>query len=104
MSNIIAGDPAPTNPTDSLTAEALLEVMAFRLATGTALVEPNQFRDAVAAYRRQVLAEASVIALELRQFEKASGARAGAQVSENVGIIRVADELMRLADGGESRG
>jgi hypothetical protein len=54
--------------------------------------------------RTEVLHEAAVVALNLRQFEKASGARAGAQVSENVGIVRVADELMRLADGGESRG
>jgi len=55
-------------------------------------------------HRAEVLSEAAVIALNLRQFEKAFGARAGAQISENVGIIRVADELLRLADGGESRG
>ena len=34
----------------------------------------------------------------LRQFEPATGARKAAQVSENVGILRIATELRRAAD------
>lgn len=49
------------------------------------------------ADRTAVLREAADIADDLRQFEHATGARASAQVSENVGILRVADELRRLA-------
>lgn len=57
------------------------------------------------AYRAEVLAEAADRAEGLRQFDAAWGARKSAQVSENVGVLRVADELRRLAaDGGESRG
>jgi hypothetical protein len=35
----------------------------------------------------------------LRQFEPATGARKAAQVSENVGVLRVAEWLRALADG-----
>jgi hypothetical protein len=47
--------------------------------------------------RATVLREAADIAESLRQFERATGARWSAQVSENVGILRVADHLRRLA-------
>lgn len=52
--------------------------------------------------RADVLREAAEIAESLRQFEPAYGARKSAQVSENVGILRVADELRRRA--GEADG
>ncbi|MFE0800105.1 hypothetical protein [Streptomyces sp. NPDC058812] len=48
--------------------------------------------------RAAVLREAADIAEEQRQFEPAFGARKSAQVSENVGILRVAEELRRMAD------
>ncbi|MFJ6905583.1 hypothetical protein [Streptomyces griseoluteus] len=48
--------------------------------------------------RGTVLREAADIAESLRQFEPAFGARKSAQVSENVGILRVADELRRRAE------
>lgn len=57
------------------------------------------------AYRAEVLAEAADRAEELRQFDASWGARKSAQVSENVGVLRVADELRRMAaEAGESRG
>lgn len=49
------------------------------------------------ADRGAVLREAAGIAESLRRFEPATGARKSAQVSENVGILRVAEELRRLA-------
>lgn len=45
-----------------------------------------------------VMREAAMIAEGLRQFEHATGARKAAQISENVGVLRVADELRRMAD------
>ncbi|WP_333743538.1 hypothetical protein [Streptomyces ardesiacus] len=48
--------------------------------------------------RRAVLREAADIAEAQRQFEPAYGARKSAQVSENVGILRVAEHLRRVAD------
>ncbi|MEU8537117.1 hypothetical protein [Streptomyces parvulus] len=48
--------------------------------------------------RAAVLREAADIAEAQRQFEPAYGARKSAQISENVGILRVADELRRVAD------
>lgn len=45
-----------------------------------------------------VLRMAADVAESLRQFEPATGARKSAQVSENVGILRVAEALRRLAD------
>lgn len=47
--------------------------------------------------RTAVLREVANIAESLRQFDPATGARKSAQVSENVGILRVAEELRRLA-------
>ncbi|MFC7880451.1 hypothetical protein ACFUVV_00985 [Streptomyces sp. NPDC057376] len=44
------------------------------------------------------LRDAADIAEQQRQFEPAYGARKSAQVSENVGILRVAEELRRRAD------
>ncbi|MFH9269220.1 hypothetical protein ACH4KN_33955 [Streptomyces sp. NPDC017546] len=48
--------------------------------------------------RAAILHEAADFTETLRQFTPATGARKGAQVSENVGILRVADHLRRLAD------
>ncbi|NUS79107.1 MAG: hypothetical protein HOV70_23300, partial [Streptomyces sp.] len=48
--------------------------------------------------RAAVLREAADIAEAQRQFEPAYGARKSAQVSENVGILRVAEVLRRMAD------
>ena len=49
--------------------------------------------------RAAVLLEAADVAESLRQFERCTGPRRAAQTSENVGILRVADELRRLAAG-----
>lgn len=48
--------------------------------------------------RSALLAEAADIAESLRQFEPAAGARAAAQVSKNVGILRVAAEFRARAE------
>lgn len=45
-----------------------------------------------------VLRATADMAESLRQFEPATGARKAAQVSENVGILRVADWLRQLAN------
>ncbi|MFE6080030.1 hypothetical protein [Streptomyces virginiae] len=55
--------------------------------------------DHVGAHRAEVMQEAARIALSLRQFEPASGVRGAAQVSENVGILRVADALAAEGKG-----
>lgn len=47
--------------------------------------------------RAAVLREAADIAESLRQFKRVTAARWSAQVSENLGILRVATELRRLA-------
>ncbi|KQX27507.1 hypothetical protein ASD97_24715 [Streptomyces sp. Root63] len=49
------------------------------------------------ADRAAVLREAAEIAESLREFTPAYGARKSAQISENVGVLRVADHLRRLA-------
>ncbi|MFJ6615432.1 hypothetical protein ACIQPT_34730 [Streptomyces sp. NPDC091289] len=49
------------------------------------------------ADRAAILTEAADIAESLREFTPAYGPRKDAQVSENVGILRVADHLRRLA-------
>lgn len=63
-------------------------------AAPSAAVSPPPATD-----RAAVLREAADLAESLRQFEPAFGARKSAQVSENVGILRVAEELRRLAAG-----
>ncbi|MFJ3089077.1 hypothetical protein [Streptomyces sp. NPDC086838] len=50
------------------------------------------------ARRATVLRELADVAETLRQFEPAYGPRKDAQVSENVGVLRVADHFRRLAD------
>ncbi|MFF8679535.1 hypothetical protein ACF07F_16650 [Streptomyces sp. NPDC015237] len=45
-----------------------------------------------------VLRAAADLAESLRQFDPATGARKSAQVSENVGILRVAEKLRSVAD------
>ncbi|MFJ2733708.1 hypothetical protein [Streptomyces sp. NPDC087317] len=45
-----------------------------------------------------LLRAAAEMAESLRQFEPATGARKAAQVSENVGVLRVAEALRRIAD------
>ncbi|MEW9521859.1 hypothetical protein [Streptomyces tubercidicus] len=51
----------------------------------------------LAAFRAEVLREAAEVAESLRQFEPAFGARESAQVSENLGVLRVADKLRSMA-------
>ncbi|MFJ9234119.1 hypothetical protein ACIRJ3_03930 [Streptomyces anulatus] len=51
------------------------------------------------ADRDAVLREAADIAESLREFTPAYGARKSAQISENVGVLRVADHFRALADG-----
>lgn len=51
-----------------------------------------------AADRATLLRELADVAETLRQFEPAYGPRKDAQVSENVGVLRVADHFRRLAD------
>jgi hypothetical protein len=51
-----------------------------------------------AAHLVAVLREAADYADTLRQFDRASGTRKAAQISENVGILRVADALRHMAD------
>ncbi|MCX5522629.1 hypothetical protein OG342_07090 [Streptomyces bobili] len=87
---------------------ALRERIAQALADATGARWPAQAflteADAVLAVlpettdRAAVLREAAAIAEGQRQFEPAYGARWAAQVSENLGCLRVADELRRLAD------
>ncbi|MGW7636029.1 hypothetical protein [Streptomyces decoyicus] len=64
------------------------------------------YQDYVAALRAagwaprvEVLTEAADVADSLRQFDPAFGARKSAQVSENLGVLRVADKLRGMADG-----
>ncbi len=72
-------------------AEQLLDAYdASRAAAEPAAAPPTD--------RAAVLREAADAAEALRQFEPATGARKSAQTSENVGILRVATELRRLAD------
>lgn len=54
--------------------------------------------DCLRANRSAILREAADIAVGLRQFDPAYGARKSAQISENVGILRVAEALRRRAD------
>lgn len=56
------------------------------------------------APRSEVLNEAADVAESLRQFERVTGSRGAAQVSENVGVLRVADELRRRANEGACTG
>ncbi|MEU0665702.1 hypothetical protein ABZ508_26450 [Streptomyces lavendulocolor] len=62
----------------------------------------DRFEAAADAYRAEVLREAADVAETLRQFDPAFGARKSAQISENVGVLRVADELRRLAEAAVS--
>jgi hypothetical protein len=69
------------------------DLMAQCLRAERAEAEVERLRTDQAA----VLREAADIAEAQRQFEPAFGARKSAQVSENVGILRVAEELRRMA-------
>ncbi|WP_416520078.1 hypothetical protein [Streptomyces achromogenes] len=60
--------------------------------------EIRRLRAELAAARAAALREAADIADGLRQFERTTGPRAAAQISENVGILRVANELRRRAE------
>lgn len=75
--------------------EALLgygPVRPAEAAEATALIDAH-----AAEVRAAALTEAADRADELRQFEFVAGARKPAQVSENVGVLRVAAELRRMA-------
>ncbi|MFJ5804816.1 hypothetical protein [Streptomyces sp. NPDC093093] len=58
-----------------------------------------KLRQLLGDQRAEVMQEAARIALSLRQFEKITGARWAAQVSENVGILRVAEALAAEGKG-----
>ena len=59
--------------------------------------EAHQLRSQLDTARVDTLREAADLAESLRQFERCTGSRRAAQTSENVGILRVADELRRTA-------
>jgi hypothetical protein len=59
--------------------------------------EIRRLRAELATARTAAFCEAADIAEGLRQFERTTGPRAAAQISENVGILRVADELRSRA-------
>ncbi|MGY1500830.1 hypothetical protein ACW4TU_30335 [Streptomyces sp. QTS52] len=80
-------------PTEQQQATARAEaVLAPLAAKARALREQRDVE-----HRAAVLREAADIAEGLRQFERCTGPRRSAQTSENVGILRVADHLRRLA-------
>lgn len=60
-------------------------------------VSPDRAAELLADFRAEVLREAADIADAQRQFERTSGPRKSAQISENVGILRVSGKLRRLA-------
>lgn len=62
-------------------------------------VSPDRAAELLADFRSEVFREAAEIAERQRQFKLAYGARKSAQVSENVGILRVATELRSRANG-----
>jgi hypothetical protein len=66
--------------------------------SGLIIDDPRNIAAAVTAAARQNLyREAATLAESLRELGPAYGARKSAQVSENVGILRVAEELRRRA-------
>jgi hypothetical protein len=105
----------PATDRTALIADAIGPTMLLGLQDAELFDEPGRERirdwikwisETVAALptdRTAVLREAADIAESLRQFEPATGARWSAQVSENVGILRVAAELRRLAAGSAGR-
>ncbi|MFF0143570.1 hypothetical protein ACFYRN_45205 [Streptomyces sp. NPDC005227] len=93
------GLPAAVVRPDPMTDEQAAVLLAPLEAKARALRAEKD-----AEHRATVLREAADIAESLRQFEHATGARWSAQVSENVGILRVADELRRLADAASGPG
>ncbi len=86
-----------TDPLAATIAAAIAE--QCDMATDTTVVASVQGVAAVAATaaRAAVFLEAAGVADGLRQVEPVTGARWSAQVSENVGVLRVADELRRRA-------
>ncbi|CAL9662381.1 hypothetical protein [Streptomyces sp. enrichment culture] len=69
--------------------------LSDHLADAVLAVLPEQVDRA--AVRAETLLEAADIAESLRQFQRTTGSRSAAQVSENVGILRVTEKLRRLA-------
>ncbi|MHA4819448.1 hypothetical protein ACXZ65_34425 [Streptomyces aculeolatus] len=94
------------NALDHVTSASAVERLRFlfgsardradKLAAQVAELETT-LRTEAAVSRAAMLDEAAKVARSLRQFERTVGPRASAQVSENVGILRVADELDRRA-------
>ncbi|MFE7626069.1 hypothetical protein [Streptomyces sp. NPDC057509] len=83
------------------TTDPGVEALGARHELGQALLNTSlapASAPAAPADRAAVLREAADIAETLRQFEPAYGPRKDAQVSENVGVLRVADHFRRLAD------
>ncbi|WP_327300434.1 hypothetical protein [Streptomyces goshikiensis] len=100
MSDIIAGDPAPTNPTfasrRSMTADDRLQVM-IRTDRGhmTVWSEP-EVRDALDAFRAEVLAEAISAASAEYEPQDLLAVRS----PYNEGVSDAVSALYRLRNGG----
>lgn len=86
-----AGDPCANHEREQAHEEGEHAFCGAKCTTGQPETAPT-------ADRAEVLREAADHAETLRQFEHATGARWSAQVSENVGVLRVADSLRRMAD------
>lgn len=85
--------------TSSQHAKSISDTEAFTalVAAIDRNVSTDRAAELLADFRAEVLREAADIADAQRQFERTSGPRKSAQVSENVGILRVSDKLRRLA-------
>ncbi|MFI8865316.1 hypothetical protein ACIGNW_00135 [Streptomyces sp. NPDC053707] len=86
-----AGDPCANHEREQAHEEGEHAFCGAKCTTGQPETAPT-------ADRAEVLREAADHAETLRQFEHATGARWSAQVSENVGVLRVVDSLRRMAD------
>lgn len=73
-------------------------IATARAAVPELLAEIERLRGELAEARAAALLEAAEVGESLRQFEPALGARKAAQISENVGILRVTERLRSLAD------
>lgn len=98
MPHIIPSTPAnDANPISALREDILLGLRAAEDATVGDMTAEEVLSAYDRARRAEVLAEAAGEAESLRQFEPAFGARKSAQISENIGVLRVADKLRRMA-------
>lgn len=96
MSNIIAGDPAPTNPT----ARGRIHELLWQAVPGADDAESKQRANALLdAYRAEVLAEAAK-AVEAKRLSGASDVLVG----QAAGISDAVAAINGLLEGGGSRG